>query len=636
MSTMSNNAIAHPDLDLNTRLDFITRGLARIDNADRALIEKTLQVKEKPSIYWGVAPTGRPHIGYLVPFVKIAEFVEAGLEVKVLVADVYAFLVNYKHSRSLVARRAEYYKFALGAVFEAILGLPVSCIQFHQETTFADTPGFINDAYELLCHTSQAAARSPTDELRNTVMLSPLVCPVVQSLDEKYMNCDFQLGGLDQAGYVVYEDEFLPKIGYSRQHARIYNKMLPGLTGTKMSASNPRSKIDLLDPPELVQQKIVDAICDPCMDIEDNPILALLKIVLLPISKLRLTRCFGAVSGASAYAPFIEPGAPDGALFSVMQESGEPQHYASYDEIERDYLDGNLSATALKNAVAKAMVQLLAPIRASFEANPSWRDVLNLAYPESEQDVLASGTVDASECFCIPAALRQISNERVKLTPFNSTLHAGEFMRVAKQHPEIWAHGPIGPFDSAQSFVSDFIETFVRPKTDMMLYAVIDKSKPSDGVDDDGVLAGLISYISTSPTNLCTEIAFVITLPPFQRTHVTSNAVGLLLNFALNSPDEGGLGFRRVQWMTSTVNYRSIRTAEKMGFTKEGIIRWDRLYPGGRRKGKLSSGKSLQAKGRATHMDEDDLGRDSVMLSMCWDDWFLEGKREHVNGRMDN
>ncbi|EWC47536.1 hypothetical protein DRE_00504 [Drechslerella stenobrocha 248] len=631
---MSNNTTPRLNLDLDARLNLITRGLGRADDADRQLIEAALQNKQNPSLYWGVAPTGRPHIGYLVPFVKIAELVEAGVEVTILLADIYAFLVNYKYPRSIVAHRAEYYKLALGALFEAILGLPVSRIQFRQQASFANTPEYINDIYELLSLTSLAAARSPNDELRNTTMMSPLICPIIQTLDEQYMNCDIQLGGLDQVGYAVYGDGLLPRIGYTERHAHIYNMMLPGLTGTKMSASIPRSKIDLLDPPELVYQKITEAVCDPEMNIEENPILMLLKGVLLPISKLRLMSSIEAINSSSAYAPFTEAGAPDGSLFSVASETGQSRHYTSYEQIERDFLDQSLSSSVLKDAVANAMVQLLAPVRASFEANPRWRAVLGLAYPELEQDVLASATTDASERFCIPAALREISNKRVKLIPFNSTIHAGEFMRIAVRYPEIWAHGPIGPFDSAHSFVSDFIETFVRPRADMVLYTVIDKTQPTNGVDKEGALVGLIAYINTSPINLCTEIAFVITLPPFQRTHVTSNSVGLLLNFALNPPGEGGLGFRRVQWMTSSVNHKSIGTAEKMGFTKEGIIRWDRLYVGGKQKDKQSNGKDLRVEGRATHMNEEDLGRDSVMLSMCWDDWFLEGKKNHVNDRM--
>lgn len=34
-------------------------------------------------IYWGTATTGRPHVGYLVPMQKIADFLHAGLKVRV-------------------------------------------------------------------------------------------------------------------------------------------------------------------------------------------------------------------------------------------------------------------------------------------------------------------------------------------------------------------------------------------------------------------------------------------------------------------------------------------------------------------------------------------------------------------------
>ncbi|KAK6335013.1 hypothetical protein TWF718_010455 [Orbilia javanica] len=622
--------------DLSRRLDLIIRGLERADDADVELIKDVLQKKENPDIFWGVAPTGRPHIGYLVPFVKIAELVEAGVKVKVLLADLYAFLVNYRHSRPLVTHRREYYRFALSAVFEAISGLPASTIEFHQETSYSATPNFINDAYELLSFTSLATARSPNDELGGTTMLSPLMVPIVQALDERYMDCDFQLGGLDQAQYYVYGDEYLPKIGHKKQHAHIMNKMLPGLTGTKMSASNPKSKIDLLDPPEVVHQKIMDASCS-LDSVQNNPILALLKIILVPISKLRLEQFAKAGSKSEPALPFVEPDAPEGSVFSVASEGGKPSHYSSYEAIEKDFLAGTLSPSSLKASVSKAMNQILGPIRKSYETNSQWQEVLKIAYPESERDVSNAPAVtqDASENFCIPSVLREISNERVKLIPFNSTLHAADFIKASKESPGIWTHGPVGPFESVEHFNTEFIDKFVRPKTDMVLYAVIDKTKPPSTADKDGAFAGLIGYISTSPINLCTEIAFVITLPQFQRTHVTSNSVGLLLKLALDSPAEGGLGFRRVQWMTSSKNLASINTAEKMGFTKEGIIRWDRLYPGGGSLNKESSGKPLRVEGKVTHMNENDLGRDSVMLSMCWDDWHLDGMREHAMQRME-
>ncbi|KAF3167129.1 hypothetical protein TWF225_012054 [Orbilia oligospora] len=623
---------AQTDLDFEARLDLITRGLGKID--DLAFIQNTLQEKNTPTLFWGVAPTGRPHIGYLVPFVKLAEAVEAGLEIKILLADIYAFLVNYKYPLPVVEQRTNYYKYSLAALFEAINGRPSSAIQFQLQSTHCTTKEYTLDLFKILSLTSQADARSPNDELRNTKMLSPLLCPLLQALDEPWMRCDFTLGGLDQAGYFDYTGGILSKIGYNDKCGHLLNQMLPGLRGTKMSASDPRSKIDLLDDPETVCDKISNSICKPGM-IEDNPILALLRVVLIPISRLRLARCSSEVNDPICEcSPYVGADAPEGSIYSIEIQNGSLRHYRSYEEIESDFLSGAVSAAALKGACAKGINQLLSHIRKSFERSLEWQDSLNLGYGDDEKTNEAPVTRPASDNFCIPAALKEISNDRIKLTPFSSTRHAAEFVAVANQHPDVWSHGPFGPFDSAQSFISDFIESFIRPNTGIMLYAVIDKtqSPKAGGSDREGALAGIIALCNTSLAMQVTEIAFVFTLPPFQKTHVTTNAVGLLLNFTLNPPEDGGLGLRRVQWTTSSVNENSIVTAEKMGFMKEGVMRWAMVYPGGKTKGKPGNGKSLESP--QGHLNQDDLGRDSVVLSMCWDDWLINGKKDFVARRM--
>ena len=188
---------------------------------------------------------------------------------------------------------------------------------------------------------------------------------------------------------------------------------------------------------------------------------------------------------------------------------------------------------------------------------------------------------------------------------------------------------PVGPFTSTDSFLTDFIEGVVRPNHQMILYAVIDKTRPPTSVDKEGALAGFLSYLNTSPVNQSIEIGYILTLPPFQRTHVTSNAVGLLLNFALNTTVEGCLGLRRVQWRTSTANNASMRAAEKFGFQKEGVLRWESIFPGGRSKGKQGNGRH-----GPPGANDGDLARDTVVFSICWDDWFVSGKKEQVARRM--
>ena len=61
-------------------------------------------------LYWGTATTGKPHIGYFVPMVKIADFLHAGCEVTILFADLHAYLDNMKAPWELLELRVKYYE----------------------------------------------------------------------------------------------------------------------------------------------------------------------------------------------------------------------------------------------------------------------------------------------------------------------------------------------------------------------------------------------------------------------------------------------------------------------------------------------------------------------------------------------
>ncbi|KAG1728591.1 GNAT family acetyltransferase [Suillus paluster] len=230
--------------------------------------------------------------------------------------------------------------------------------------------------------------------------------------------------------------------------------------------------------------------------------------------------------------------------------------------------------------------------------------------------------------FCFP--VRELSNERVKITPFKASIHSSPFCAIAPAHPELWAHMPAGPFQTVQDFDTDFLQAIVHPDPGMVLFAIIDKTKPSSVADEEGELAGIMSYMNSSSVNLCTEIGYIVILPPFQRTHVNSNAVGLLLQYALELPSHGGLGLRRVQWQCSSMNAPSIRAAERLGFKKEGVMKWHRVYHRGNDTGKVHNGRDFP---RGSH-GEQDYARDTVILSHCWDDW-EQGGRETIQTIMD-
>lgn len=183
----------------------------------------------------------------------------------------------------------------------------------------------------------------------------------------------------------------------------------------------------------------------------------------------------------------------------------------------------------------------------------------------------------------------------------------------------------IGPFATEQDFVSKFIDGFVNAQSSVTCFAVIDKRKPPSEADPEGELAGMVSYMSASAVHLSAEVGYIIILPPYQRTHVTTHAVGLLLCYALDSPEQGGLGLRRMQWLADPPNKASLAAAQRMGFQLEGVLRWNRVVHDAEARGKMHNGRE-----RPPYGEVKDGGRDTAYLSLCWDDW-LGGKREVVD-----
>lgn len=158
-----------------------------------------------------------------------------------------------------------------------------------------------------------------------------------------------------------------------------------------MSSSDPNSKIDFLDPPEVVRKKIKSAFCEEG-NVQDNGLLAFVKAVVIPISELRLERLHGekgadSEEGAGAVGEqtsFAAAGAPEGTVFSIerKEEYGGNMHFSNYDELEKAFADKQVHPKDLKTAVSDAIVKLLTPIRTAFEQSEEWKEVEKLAYPD--------------------------------------------------------------------------------------------------------------------------------------------------------------------------------------------------------------------------------------------------------------
>jgi tyrosyl-tRNA synthetase len=117
--------------------------------------------------------------------------------VEIVIGDSYAYLVNYNASLEVVQHRTQYYACLMTAVLKS-LGVPTSEIRIVIESTVSFTPEFQRDRMRMCAVTRIDEIRAVGLEVRDTPMISPLLCPMHQALWDVYTASDFQLGGLDQ------------------------------------------------------------------------------------------------------------------------------------------------------------------------------------------------------------------------------------------------------------------------------------------------------------------------------------------------------------------------------------------------------------------------------------------------------
>lgn len=137
--------------------------------------------------------------------------------------------------------------------------------------------------------------------------------------------------------------------------------LVPGLTGTKMSSSEEDSKIDLLDNPAAVKQKLKKAFCEPG-NIENNGILSFSKHVIFPLLKLD-----------EKFTVIRKPANGGDVTFNV------------YEELEAAFAKQEIHPADLKVSVEIYINRLLEPIREAF-ATKELKELSEKAYPKIKKD----------------------------------------------------------------------------------------------------------------------------------------------------------------------------------------------------------------------------------------------------------
>lgn len=154
--------------------------------------------------------------------------------------------------------------------------------------------------------------------------------------------------------------------------------------------------------------------------------------------------------------------------------------------------------------------------------------------------------------------MQVLSNNRVELVPINMTHLDGLFL--AAQDDRIWEHLSVHLKTKAdvEHYIKDALQK-VQAGTDFP-FVIIDKMTNR--------IVGASWYMDISMAHKRLEIGSTWLTPDVWRTDMNTNCKFLLLEYGFEQ-----LGMNRIQIKTGHENMRSQKAIERIGATKEGVLR---------------------------------------------------------------
>jgi RimJ/RimL family protein N-acetyltransferase len=159
---------------------------------------------------------------------------------------------------------------------------------------------------------------------------------------------------------------------------------------------------------------------------------------------------------------------------------------------------------------------------------------------------------------CSLPAAPVLHGQFVDLERADLARHGKHLWHAIGETASLWDNVPPGPFADEQTFLGWLADRSQRP--DQVLYALVDKSGARRA-------EGLYLLISMEPAIGRIEMGLMLG-PRISRGTAATEAFHLLGRYVFET-----LGYRRLEWRCSPENSASMRAAERLGFTHEGILR---------------------------------------------------------------
>ena len=312
-----------------------------------------------PKHYVGIEISGFLHLGSLLSTgYKINDFMEAGVECTVFLADWHTF-INDKLGGSWenISKVSKYYEKAFKEVCPGVnVVLGSKLIQENKE--------YWSDFVKFTKHTSlKRVQRTLTimgrSENEEKIDLAKLLYPPMQAIDIHTLDVDIAHAGMDQRKAHMLVRDVFPKLGW-KVPVSVHHKILPSLSksrtkqetdsgdvSTKMSKSDPKSGIFINDTDEDIEAKIRKSWCEQG-NVIDSPLIDIVESIILP--KLESIK--------------------------IEMNNEYQTEYNSFYEFQNDVLKNKIHPADLKNAVADSLIEIVSPLREKLQLDVEIENII--------------------------------------------------------------------------------------------------------------------------------------------------------------------------------------------------------------------------------------------------------------------
>lgn len=162
-----------------------------------------------------------------------------------------------------------------------------------------------------------------------------------------------------------------------------------------------------------------------------------------------------------------------------------------------------------------------------------------------------------------------LHGQTTSLVPLEAGHAAGLYKNLGgPENHARWTYMLTGGFDTLAECQRDIEAWSGDTAPDRLYYAVLSGPAASGAREPEPEPEGIMCYLAVEPGHRRLEIGGVVLGAALQRTRRATEAFYLLIRHAFED-----LGYLRVEWKANRLNEASLRAAERLGFTFEGVFR---------------------------------------------------------------